>query len=213
MPAKTILHVRSSINLRSSATRELGDLLLSELQQGAPTPRVVVRDLTATPPRYIDPAFFEDLFKSDSPERTGSVELLEELLSADLLVIEVPMYNFSIPATLKSWFDHVVRRGLTFRFSSSGFEGLLQNKAAILLLSSGGLYTDTPRQPLDHQEPYLRTILGFIGVHDVTVVRAEGLALGDEHRQASMNAASARVREVARLWNCADESLVPSSRG
>lgn len=207
MHAKTILHVRSSIDINHSASRALGDLLLADLQQGVPSPRVVVRDLVEAPPRYIDTAFFDNLFTPDSPERTGSVELLDELLSAGLLVIEAPMYNFSIPATLKSWFDHVVRRGITFRFGSSGFEGLLQDKAAILLLSSGGLYTDTPRQPMDHQEPYLRTILGFMGIQDVTSIRAEGLAMGGECRQAAMKEARTRVQEVARRWNCSEKSM------
>ena len=94
---------------------------------------------------------------------------------ADVLVLAAPMYNFAIPSSLKSWFDHVLRAGLTFRYAEQGPEGLLQGKRAFVLTARGGIYAGGG---LDHQEPYLRQVLGFVGIHDVTFIHAEGMNMG-----------------------------------
>ncbi len=99
---------------------------------------------------------------------------------ADVLVLAAPMYNFAIPSSLKSWFDHVLRAGLTFRYAEQGPEGLLQGKRAFVLTARGGIYAGGG---LDHQEPYLRQVLGFVGIHDVTFIHAEGMNMGPEFRE------------------------------
>jgi FMN-dependent NADH-azoreductase len=101
-----------------------------------------------------------------------SNQLTEELLSSDLLVVASPMWNFGIPSSLKAWIDHVVRAGKTFNYEGAGVEGLAKGKKAILVLASGGVFSDGP---WDTVEPYLRQILGFIGIDDVQTVRAEGM--------------------------------------
>jgi FMN-dependent NADH-azoreductase len=104
-----------------------------------------------------------------------SDQLTEELLSSDLLVIASPMWNFGIPSSLKAWIDHVVRAGKTFNYAGAGVEGLAKGKKAILVLASGGVFSEGPWKPWDTVEPYLRRILGFIGIDDVQTVRAEGM--------------------------------------
>lgn len=106
-----------------------------------------------------------------------SDQLTDELLESDLLVISTPMWNFGIPSALKAWIDLVVRPGRTFRYAGAGVDGLAKGKKAILVLASGGVFSDGPWRPFDFVEPYLRHILGFIGIADVQVVRAEGTNL------------------------------------
>jgi FMN-dependent NADH-azoreductase len=104
-----------------------------------------------------------------------SDELSEELLSSDLLVIATPMWNFGLPSSLKAWIDHVVRAGKTFNYAGAGVEGLAKGKKAILVLASGGVFSEGPWKSWDTVEPYLRQILGFIGIEDVQTVRAQGM--------------------------------------
>jgi FMN-dependent NADH-azoreductase len=106
-----------------------------------------------------------------------SDQLTDELLEADLLVIATPMWNFGIPSALKAWIDLVVRPGRTFQYSDGGVLGLAKNKKAILVLASGGVFSEGPWRPWDFVEPYLRQILGFIGIVDVQTVRVEGMNL------------------------------------
>lgn len=117
--------------------------------------------------------------------------LVEELKAADIVVIGSPMYNFGITSTLKAWFDHVLRAGVTFRYTEAGPEGLLKGKRAIVIESRGGLYSEGPAQIMDAQEPHLRGLLGFIGISDVSFIRAEKLAFGPEAVEQSIGAAKA----------------------
>ncbi len=123
--------------------------------------------------------------------------LIGELTGADLIVIGAPMYNFGIPSTLKAWFDHVLRAGVTFRYTPDGPQGLVQGKRALVIETRAGLYSEGPASVLDTQEPHLRNLLGFIGITDVTFVRAERLAFGPDAAAAAVEAAVARLRELA----------------
>jgi FMN-dependent NADH-azoreductase len=123
--------------------------------------------------------------------------LIAELKAADLVVIGAPMYNFGMPSTLKAWFDHVLRAGITFRYSAAGPEGLLKGKKAIVVESRAGLYSEGPAAAMDSQEPHLRTLLGFMGLDDVTFVRAEKLAFGPEAAEASIAEAVDQLRSLA----------------
>ena len=126
-----------------------------------------------------------------------SEELLAELNAADLLVIGAPMYNFGITSTLKSWFDHVLRAGVTFRYTEAGPEGLVTGKKAVVIETRGGLYSEGPGASLDSQEPHLRTMLGFMGVTDVVFVRAEKLGFGPDAAAAAIEAAIAQLGDFA----------------
>ncbi len=124
--------------------------------------------------------------------------LIAEVETADTIVLAVPMYNFSIPSTLKAWIDHVARAGRTFRYTAAGPEGLLKGKKVFVVTARGGVYSEGPAAAFDFQEPYLRTVLGFLGLNDVTFVHLEGLNISPEA------AASGHARARAKI-----ESLIP----
>lgn len=123
--------------------------------------------------------------------------LIAELEAADTIVLAAPMYNFSIPSTLKAWIDHVARRGRTFRYTEKGPEGLLKGKKVFVLTARGGVYSNGgPVAVLDFQEPYLRAALGFLGLTDVTFVHFEGLAMGSEAANANRTKALATIERI-----------------
>jgi len=121
--------------------------------------------------------------------------------AADLIVIGAPMYNFGMASTLKAWFDHVVRAGITFRYGEAGPEGLITGKRAVVIESRAGLYSEGPAAVMDHQEPHIRTLLGFIGITDVIFVRAEKLAFGPDAASAAM------AEAIAQLGSFVDDEL------
>jgi len=125
--------------------------------------------------------------------RALSDAAVAEIKAADLIVIGSPMYNFGISSTLKSWFDHIARAGVTFSYTEAGPKGLLTGKRALVIESRAGMYSEGPAKPMDSQEPYLRTVLGFLGITDVTFVRAEKLAFGPEARDAALAGAKTAI--------------------
>jgi FMN-dependent NADH-azoreductase len=126
-----------------------------------------------------------------------SDKLIAELEAADTIVLAAPMYNFSIPSTLKAWIDHVARRGRTFRYTEKGPEGLLKGKKVFVVAARGGLYSKgAPAAAFDFQEPYLRTVLGFLGLTDVTFVYLEGLAMGPETANTNRGKALAEIERL-----------------
>ncbi len=132
--------------------------------------------------------------------RALSDQLIAELQAADLIVIGAPMYNFSILSSLRTWFDHVLRPRVTFAYGASGPEGLLKAKRAIVVESGGGLYSEGPSRTIDFQEPYLKQLLGFIGIADVSFVRAEKIGSGPKERAAAVaSAGEQRERAIRRL--------------
>ena len=136
------------------------------------------------------------LLRAPGVAETGAAAL-DEFLDAEIVVIGAPMYNFTIPSQLKAWIDHIIIAGKTFRYSETGAEGLAGGKKVIIASSRGGLYAPgTPQAANDFQERYLRTVLGFIGIEDIDIVRAEGLGFGPEQREAAMRAALASVPSV-----------------
>ncbi|MHC5542208.1 FMN-dependent NADH-azoreductase, partial [Singulisphaera rosea] len=122
---------------------------------------------------------------------------LEEFLASDIVVVGAPMYNFAIPSQLKSWIDRITVAGRTFRYGPQGAEGLAGGKKLIIVSTRGGRYVDnSPMALFDHQETYLKSLFGFLGITDVSVVRAEGLAMGD-NRAASLEAAHSAIAALA----------------
>ncbi|MNP48707.1 FMN-dependent NADH-azoreductase [compost metagenome] len=120
--------------------------------------------------------------------------LTDEVLAADVLVLAAPMYNFTIPSTLKAWLDHVLRAGVTLKYTPTGPQGLLTGKRAYVLTARGGLHAGNST---DHQEPYLRQVMGFIGIHDVSFIHAEGLNMGGDFQEKGLNQAKAALAKVA----------------
>ena len=196
----TLLLIRSSIH-EDGASNALADRYLEHWRAIHPRGEVIVRDLAADPvPHLTDEAFRG--FALPDAERTVaqalaaalSDELVDELRRADTIVLAVPMYNFGVPSTLKAWFDHVARAGVTFRYLETGPVGLLRGKHAVVLTTRGGRYAGTGD---DHQAPWLAQILGFIGLSSVEFVHAEGLAYGAEARDAGLADAARRIDALA----------------
>src|SRR5437870_2497126 len=198
-----LLHVDSSILGEASASRELSAAIVTALSRAMPSLEVVRRDLDADPIPHLDSrllaAVRPDIAADPAARATDEkgAAALEEFLGADIVVIGAPMYNFTIPSQLKAWIDHIIIAGKTFRYSETGAQGLAGGKKVIIASSRGGLYAPgTPQAANDFQERYLRTVLGFIGIEDIDIVRAEGLGFGPEQREAAMRAALASVPSV-----------------
>ena len=193
----------SSTSGPASISRQLVQTTVDHLRRQNPGVHIVERDLNADPIPHLTTETTAALRggEANSPAQRDalalSAALIEELKAADTLVIGAPMYNFGIPTTLKSWFDYVLRAGLTFRYSETGPEGLLKGKRAIVVESRGGLYSSGPAQVMDSQEPHLRTLLSFVGITDVTFIRAEKLGFGPEAREEAIRNANAELAAVA----------------
>jgi len=179
---KQILMIEISPRGRDSASRAVADRLAARLGDLYPSAKLVRRDLAAEPLPHLDGITLQAISTKDPAEAARlqeaarqSEQLTDELLASDLLVIATPMWNFGIPSALKAWVDLVVRPGRTFQYADDSVLGLAKGRKAILVLASGGVFTDGPWRPWDFVEPYLRQILGFIGIVDVQTIRVEGM--------------------------------------
>lgn len=197
-----VLVITSSANGESSVSGQLATRFVDQLRGRHPGIGVVVRDVGAEPIPHLTSHTVAAI--KGTPEtvaekeaRSLSDQLIAELQAADLVVIASPMYNFGMSSTLKAWFDHVLRAGVTFRYGESGPEGLLTGKKAVLIQSRGGLYSEGPAAAMNSQEGHIRTMLGFAGIDDVTVVLAEKLAFGPEAAAASIEDATSRLHGFA----------------
>lgn len=199
----SILVLNSSANGAASVSKQLVQDTVGKLRAAHPGAAIVERDLGENPVPHLTsettPAIrgAEATTAGQKEAVALSDTLIAELKDADTVVIGAPMYNFGIPSTLKTWFDYVLRAGITFRYSESGPEGLMKGKRAIVILSRAGFYSAGPAQPMDSQEPHLVNLLGFMGITDVTVIRAEKLAFGPEAREQAINDAKAELAKVA----------------
>ncbi|PZP83338.1 MAG: FMN-dependent NADH-azoreductase [Ectopseudomonas oleovorans] len=196
-----ILVIESSARQQASVSRELTQQFIANWQAAHPADQVQVRDLAAEPVPHLDATLLggwmtpsEQQNDAEKAALARSNQLTDELLAADVLVLAAPMYNFAIPSTLKAWLDHVLRAGVTFKYTETGPQGLLTGKRAFVLTARGGIYAGSA---LDHQEPYLRQVLAFIGIHDVQFIHAEGLNLGAEFSEKGLAQAKAKLAEVA----------------
>lgn len=197
-----ILVVSSSANGESAATNSLVAGFVDSVLAADPAAHVVLRDVGANPLPHLTQGSVaaiksEPTSESELAARALSDALIEELEAADTIVIASPMYNFGISSTLKAWFDHVLRAGRTFRYTSDGPEGLLKGRKAIVIESRGGFYSEGPAAAMDAQEPHLRIMLGFMGLDEVSFVRAEKLAFGPEAAKDSIESAAAELRALA----------------
>lgn len=198
------------LQINSSARRLQGDqgsistLLANELVAGLrerhPDAGFALRDLGLQPHPALDESALQAVFTLPEQRTTEQAErvaldmtLLEQLRAADVLVLAVPMINFGIPSQLKNWIDAVAKAGQSFRYTAQGAEGLLTGKKVYAVLSRGGIYRD---QPADTMVPYLRTLLGFLGMTEVDFIYAEGLAMGPEAAAAGLASARGQIAEL-----------------
>ncbi|HYG87410.1 MAG TPA: NAD(P)H-dependent oxidoreductase [Azospirillum sp.] len=197
-----LLHIDSSPLSDASVSRQLTASIVEAQRRAEPTIEVTHRDLAVAPPDHLSGELLqvvkfrntENLNDRQKAELALTDALVEEFLAADVVVIGAPMYNFSIPTQLKAWIDRIAQAGRTFRYTENGPVGLAGGKKVIIASSRGGIYAGTAMEnALDHQEAFLRAFLGFVGITDVTVVRAEGVAMGPEARAKAMAAAQEQI--------------------
>ena len=195
----TILYLNSSVRSTGSVSRQLSGEFVEKLKAAHPGATVVTRDLAANPLPHLSESMVGAYFtppeqRSDEQKQLikTSDEVVAELLAADVVVVGAPMYNFSVSSTLKSWIDHVARAGVTFKYTETGPVGLVQGKKFVIFTSRSGVYSSGPAKAMDFQETYLRGVLGFLGITDVSFISAEGLAMGDE----AVNSALANGRNA-----------------
>ena len=193
-----ILFVTSSSRGSASYSNRVATNVLTELRSRNPGARVTVRDLGREPLPHINDDFVTATRSATMPQTdeqrallAHSEALVDELLAADVIVIAAPMINFSIPSNLKAWIDYVARAGRTFRYSEKGPEGLVTGKQVIIVAARGGVYAGNPA--LDFQVPYLKSVLGFLGMTDVEVLEVEGTAYGPEAAENAVTAATAKL--------------------
>jgi FMN-dependent NADH-azoreductase len=199
-----ILVVSSSANGDASVSNGLVTRFVDSVRAANPAAHVVLRDVGANPLPHLTGETVaaikgEPATPAELKARELSDSLISELQGADVIVIASPMYNFGMSSTLKSWFDHVLRAGVTFRYTAEGQpEGLLAGRKVIVIESRAGFYSEGPGGALDGQEPHIRTLLGFVGLDDVTWVRAEKLAFGPEAAFAAIAEATEVLETLAR---------------
>jgi FMN-dependent NADH-azoreductase len=201
---KSVLVINSSAAREGSVSRILVEEAIARILDANPFATVMRRDLGESPVPHLTVATLDGVRGTPSTNaereaRALSDELLAELRIADTIVIGAPMYNFGVATTLRSWFDYVLRAGETFSYSAAGPKGLLTGKRAIVIESRGGLYSEGPASAVDFQEPYLRHLLGFMGITDVTFVHAEKIGYGPEARAAALVQAKSRIAALTSL--------------
>lgn len=195
-----ILQINSSARTDNSHSSRLAGEIVAKLQASHPEATLTVRDLGLTPHPALDESALQALFTvadERTPEQAARVALddalIAEIQAADAVVLGVPMYNFGITAQLKNWIDAIARARVTFHYTDKGPEGLLKGKKVYVALTRGGQYRNTPA---DSQVPYLKTVLGFLGMNDVDFVYAEGLAMGPDAEQQAMASARAEIDQL-----------------
>ena len=197
-----LLHIDSSPLGSASISRELSRRTVAAWTASHPATTVEYLDLALDAPSHLDMDSLgfklgiaaAQLTPAQKRENAISEALVSQFLGADVVVIGAPMYNFTIPTQLKAWIDRIAQAGRTFRYTANGPEGLAKGKTVIVVSTRGSMYTGLPIEVLDHQESYLKTIFGFVGITDIRFVRAEGLAMGEVRKGKALAAAEADIR-------------------
>jgi FMN-dependent NADH-azoreductase len=200
---KNILFIQSSPRDSQSYSQRVAQSVVDDLAKRNRDAKITVRNMAVNPPPHVGSAFVAGLAAAPqklTPEQAEALalsdKLIDELAAADILVMAVPMHNLGIPSTLKAWIDHIVRAGRTFTYTANGPKGLVMGKRAIIVLASGGVYSSGPSKGFDFQEPYLRAVLGLIGITNVNVVRVEGVAMGTVGAEKAIGAAMNQSRDL-----------------
>jgi len=197
---KTLLQIKSSLFSDGGQSSRLAARYIAQWQAANHRGQVITRDLAKDPVPHLTAERFgaflakpEDRTLAQAADAAYSDGLIDELKRADVIVLGLPMYNFGVPSSLKAYFDHVARAGVTFRYTEKGPVGLLTGKQAIVIATRGGLYAGTPR---DSQTAYVREFLAFLGITDVEFVYAEGLAMGEAPKQEALAKAGRAIRAL-----------------
>lgn len=186
----TLLHLDSSIQGDASASRQLTRAIVAQWQAEHPGAEVVYRDLAAQELPHLSGAV---LARRDELEAARDDAVLQEFMRADVVVVGAPLYNFSVPSQLKAWIDRIAVAGRTFRYTPSGPEGLAGGRRVIVAVTRGGVYGDETGVE-EFGESYLRFLFRFLGIEDLSFVRAEGLGISPQHRAAALSAAHAAIQ-------------------
>lgn len=201
---KKVLAIEVSPNGDLSASRQVSRYLLKKIKSQHTGSKAQLRDLSLAPPPHVDSLMVGAYFtppdqRSEAQKKAVlfSDELVDELEAADVLVVSTPMWNFSLPSSLKAWVDHVIRAGRTFSFGASGPVGLLRGKKVFVVVSSGSVFSEGAYQAYDQLIPTLKSALGFIGLSDIEVIRVEGT-----------NDPVARERALAKAYSTVDQLAV-----
>jgi FMN-dependent NADH-azoreductase len=189
-----LLHIDSSILGEGSASRTLTREIVDRFQAARPDTEVTYLDLAAEELPHLSP---RSLARADAREAARDEQALAQFLAADVVVVGAPMYNFGIPSQLKAWIDRIAVAGKTFRYGPKGPEGLAGAKQVIVAIARGGVYP--AGSPAEFGESYLKHLFGFLGVRDLTFVRAEGLKISPQHRESALEAARAAIPRPAAL--------------
>ncbi len=199
-----LLHLDSSALGAASVSRQLTAEIVARHKALHPDIQVTYRDLAADPALHLTGAHMAARMGATSDDVTINADLvkgnayMDELFAADVLVIGAPMYNLSIPTPLKAWIDRVAVAGKTFQYTATGPQGLLKGKKAFIASARGGVYSaGSPAAALEHQESYLIGLLAFLGVTDVKVVRAEGIAFGPQAKDDAIAKALQDIEAIA----------------
>ncbi|WP_069659547.1 FMN-dependent NADH-azoreductase [Arcticibacter eurypsychrophilus] len=183
---KKILHIISSPRNGDSFSIKLGNAVIEKIQAEYPGSTVKESNLVKANFPHLEEAHLSSFFtpaESRTPENWAAVKhsdgAIQDIMDADIIVIGAPVYNFNIHSTLKAWIDHIARAGITFKYGENGPVGLVQSKKVYIALASGGVYSEGPMQSFDFVTPYLKAVLGFIGLKDITVFRVEGTSMPD----------------------------------
>lgn len=190
----TLLRIDSSALTQGSNSKHLAEQYQKQWLATYPQGNIINRDLAMQPPEHLSEAMISAMF---TPAENRSIEqqtalsnsdqFLNEVKLADTLLVSMPMYNFGIPSSLKAYLDQIIRVGESFSYTENGPKGLLENKRAVVILTSGGNYTESPYNQFDHVTPYLKTALGFIGIEDIKVIVAPNMAKEEATRQQALN--------------------------
>ncbi|TRW24376.1 FMN-dependent NADH-azoreductase [Flavobacterium zepuense] len=198
-----ILNIVSSIKGDASFSIKLSDAIIESIKKEHPESVVTIRNVAQNPFPYLEEVHFQSFFtpaENHTPEHKEAIKhsntAIAEIFDNDVIIIGVPFYNFGIPSTLKSWIDHICRKGITFNYDGGAPNGLVTGKKVFLAIASGGIYSDGPMVGYDHAEPYLRSVLGFLGMTDITTFRLEGVNYPD-NTDAAVSKALGTVEEFA----------------
>ncbi|WP_376695613.1 FMN-dependent NADH-azoreductase [Wenzhouxiangella sp. EGI_FJ10305] len=198
---KTLLVIKSSLFNGQGQSSRLADAFAERWRENNPDGRIICRDLALEPIAHLSAEAFKG-FQADTAERTPeqhaatavSDSLIAELRAADEVALGLPMYNFSVPSTLKAWMDHVARAGVTFRYTENGPEGLIDDKPLYVFAARGGQYQGTE---MDTQTPLVRMFFNMLGIRDIRFTYAEGLAMGPEQAEQSRTKAVEAIERLA----------------
>jgi FMN-dependent NADH-azoreductase len=197
----TLLQINTSLFSSGGQSSKLAEDFVAAWRVRHPDGRIIIRDLAANPLPHLTAERFQAFLakpEARTPEQKAIVAesdaLIDELKSADQIVLGLPMYNFGIPSTLKAYIDHIARAGVSFRYTANGPEGLIGDRKLTVLAARGGRYAGTPK---DTQSGYVRDFFNFIGIRDIDFVYAEGMAMDEATRRNALEAAQSRIDKLA----------------